>query len=177
MILATSMSSSGKAQFSLERDLVAHFARCLRRGDSPWGKVSIGFEFDYQGGWADVFVMCSEGRVIAFEAKLSRWREALHQAYRTRCFANRAYVVLPAGCAIRAARFEPEFCRRHVGLCAMDADGRLDIVLETEDAVPLQPWMAERAAATLEQKRGSRGKCPMTRSWSALPKQSVTIEG
>jgi hypothetical protein len=46
-----------------------------------------------------VVALTSAGRVLAFEAKLKDWREALHQAYRNSCFANGTYVVLPKSAA------------------------------------------------------------------------------
>ena len=116
---------SGRAisgTYRLERNLVAQFARCLRRGDTPWGPVQIAFEFDYVGGHADVLALCQADHLVAFEAKLARWRDALHQAYRTRCFANRSYVVLPGAAARHAVQFEREFIRRRVGLCAVSSE-------------------------------------------------------
>jgi hypothetical protein len=66
--------------YPMERNLVAHFARCLRKGDTQWGAVRIAFEFGYDGGWADVLALGNGGHVLAFEAKLVRWREPRSRA-------------------------------------------------------------------------------------------------
>lgn len=151
--------------FGLERNLVAQFARCLRRGDSPWGRVRIAFEFDYTGGWTDVLALCPAGQLVAFEAKLSRWRDALHQAYRTKCFANRSYVVLPDAPARVALRHRSEFSRRRVGLCSVSPERGIEVLLESEASAPLQPWVATRALTEL-QRRGTNRGCRRTQSSS-----------
>jgi hypothetical protein len=138
--------------FRLEKNLVSHFARCLRKGDSPWGRVQIGFEFDYVGGYTDVLALCPAGQLVAFEAKLARWRDALHQAYRTRCFANRSYVVLPDATARVAVQHLSEFSRRRVGLCSVSPERGIEVLRDAEVSAPLQPWVATRAMAEL--KRG-----------------------
>jgi hypothetical protein len=144
--------------YRLEKNLVAHFARCLRKGDTPWGRVRIAFEFDYVGGHADVLALCPAGQLVAFEAKLARWRDALHQAYRTRCFANRSYVVLPAAAARVAVQHETEFNRRRVGLCSVSRDRGIEVLLDAVPSTPLQPWVATRAMTELGQGRGGT-KC------------------
>jgi hypothetical protein len=169
------MARPPRRAYSMERHLVEHFARCLRSGDTPWGTVNVGFEFQYDGGCADVLALCSQGHVIAFEAKLVRWRDALHQAYRTRCFANRAYVILPAACARVAAKYEHEFLRRRVGLCSMSVERGIEVLLEADHAVPLQPWVTTRAVGALGKKGGKKG-CRSTRSSEESPSRSVRIE-
>jgi hypothetical protein len=147
-----------QSAYRLERNLVSDFARCLRKGDTPWGRVRITFEFDYVGGYTDVLALCAQGDVMAFEAKLARWRDALHQAYRTRCFAHRSYVVLPAKTARLAVQHEHEFRRRRVGLCAMSAERGVEVLLETDGAEPFQPWISMRALAELSQRKPIWGR-------------------
>lgn len=162
--------------FRLEKNLVAHFARCLRRGDSPWGHVRIAFEFDYIGGYTDVLALCPAGLLVAFEAKLARWRDALHQAYRTRCFANRSYVVLPDAIARVAVQHQGEFSRRRVGLCSVSPERGIEVLLDAEVAAPLQPWVTARALTELG-RGASKGRCRQTPSSSKSLKTSARHEG
>ena len=74
------MRASKTRTFKREASLVAAFSRRLREDASPWGRLRIGFEFDYGGGSADVFAIGKDDAVLAFEAKLTKWRDALHQA-------------------------------------------------------------------------------------------------
>jgi hypothetical protein len=156
--------------FRLERNLVAHFARCLRKGDTPWGRVKLAFEFDYVGGYTDVLALSQGGHLVAFEAKLARWRDALHQAYRTRCFAHRSYVVLPAAAAQIAVQYDGEFRRRRVGLCAVTPERGIELLLDTASASPLQSWVATRAIT--EMGRG-QARCRRTQSLTKSPRLSA----
>jgi hypothetical protein len=126
-----------------ESALVDEFVLALGAKASPWGDMTVAREFDYKAGRTDVVAVSAAGHVVAFEAKLGRWRDALHQAYRNTCFAHRSYVVLPAEAALRAVRYEREFRRRKVGLCFME-NGRLEVVLEPPSVEPILPWLCER---------------------------------
>jgi hypothetical protein len=161
--------------FRLERNLVAHFAWCLRKGDTQWGRVRIAFEFDYIGGHADVLALCHAGHLVAFEAKLARWRDALHQAYRTRCFAHRSYVVLPTLAAHVAAQHESEFIRRRVGLCAVSPERGIEILIDAKVSLPLQPWVAARAMTKLGRGR-TIAQCRLTQSSNKSHGQSAQQE-
>lgn len=143
-------AARSQPDYPLEEDLVAYFGRCLRRPQTPWGNgLRLVFEFDYSAGRPDVIALCGNGEVLAFEAKLYRWRDALHQAYRNRCFANRSYVVLPSAAACHAVQYEQEFRRRRVGLCSVSAKGGIEVLLETELLTPLQPWLTTRVIAQI----------------------------
>ena len=78
--------------------------------------VQVSSEFNYARGRTDVVALSQDGEVFAFEAKLSKWRVALHQAFRNTCFSDRSYVVLPMETALRARQYEHEFDIRKVGL-------------------------------------------------------------
>jgi hypothetical protein len=145
------MGSRRRTVYTKESWLVADFARCLRQKTNPWGPLRIAFEFEYGGGTADILAV-RDGAVFAFEAKLTKWRDALHQAYRTRCFANRAYVVLPLRAVARVAAYEFEFQRRRVGLCTISTDGAIVKLIESVEGAPLQPWIAERAVTAISSK-------------------------
>lgn len=131
--------------YRVERDLVDDLYCAMEASRTPWGAVKLAREFSYGRGRTDLIAVDAAGRVIAFEAKIADWREALHQAYRNTCFAHSSYVVLPWSSAKKAARHYHEFQRRAVGLCYL-VNGCIEVVLAAEDRFPLQPWLAEAAA-------------------------------
>lgn len=59
-------------------------------------------------------------KVVAFEGKLSRWREALAQASTYLRYADEAYVILPLRSAAPAASSAHEFVGAGVGLLTFD---------------------------------------------------------
>jgi len=131
--------------YDSEADLVRDFINAVLRFEaSPFDTATVGKEFDYRSGRADVITVTWDGEVVAFEAKLSRWREALHQAYRNTCFAHQSYVLLPWDVAERAAAYQGEFDARRVGICAL-RDGALVKLVEAPRHEPLQQWLADRA--------------------------------
>ncbi len=131
--------------YNSEQTLVEDFLTSLAVG-SPWGTVSTGSEFFYQRGKTDVIAVDEDGLVIAFEAKLTKWREALQQAYRNKCFAHRSYVVLPKATALLAYRHAAAFNRRRVGICYVEEQAVI-ILQDASEEFPLQPWLSARAKA------------------------------
>lgn len=133
--------------YQSEQVLVDQFTEALSNTSELWGGiVDFGLEFFYQRGKTDVVALSGEGDIIAFEAKLLRWREALHQAHRNTCFAHLSYVLLPYEVALRAAEWSGEFGRRGVGVCTLE-NGSLRILLAAKKTEPLQRWLSKRAAA------------------------------
>jgi hypothetical protein len=130
--------------YASEQLLVDHFIEQVGSSGSPWGELRLSTEFDYQRGRTDVVALTAGGMVLAFEAKLTRWRDALHQAYRNLCFAHRSFVVLPRAAAERASRFPREFSRRNVGLCYVE-NGEIVVLLAPGHSDPVLPWLSERA--------------------------------
>ena len=114
--------------------------------------MQVAREFFYHRGRTDVVALTSTGRILAFEAKLKDWREALHQAYRNSCFAHGSYVVLPGPAATLAHRYSAEFESRHVGLCLVSRN-RLEVLHEAKPLSPLQPWLSSLAAAQARSQR------------------------
>lgn len=163
------MAAEGIDGYRFERDLIDHLAAVLRE-PTPWMPSVVGFEFDYGGGAADVLAL--GGELVAFEGKLTKWREALHQAYRTRCFAQRAYVVVPASTGVVALRSAYEFARRGVGLCAISKDHGLKLLIDCESGSPLQSWITARAIAELTGETGS-DQCQRTQGSYKLRKRSA----
>jgi len=129
-------------QYASEAQLVNHLIEYLRFSST----TTEGFarEFNYQRGRADLILRNLEGKVVAFEAKLTRWRDALHQAYRNQCFANASYVLLPKRTALSAAAFTHEFRKRKVGLCYIEA-GELVVLYHAAEGEPLQAWLTAAA--------------------------------
>jgi hypothetical protein len=130
--------------FQTEQALVEAIAEGLVSESSPWPNLLFAREFNYTRGRTDIVAVDQEGNVIAFEAKLSRWRVALNQAYRNTAFAHYSYVVLPAGAASRAARSTGDFSRHAVGLCAASPSG-LKILIEAPYANPVLPGLTTLA--------------------------------
>lgn len=133
-------------QYISEADLVQDFLALLQQGQSPWGTVETTTEWDYRTGITDVLVRTDEGHLVAFEAKLTDWRRATHQAYRNTTFAKRAYVVMPLKAAERASTHAEIFSRYGVGLCSVQKNS-VSIIIEAPelDEEPLLPWMHRRA--------------------------------
>ena len=130
--------------FVSEANMVDQFVEFLGKGQSPWGSLQATTEWDYRTGIVDVLVRTKNGQLIAFEAKLSDWRRATHQAYRNTTYARRAYVLLPVDVATRVCAHEDFFSRYGVGLCSFDLDG-ISILIEAHEKEPLLPWLYERA--------------------------------
>lgn len=123
----------------LERDLVEDATPAIGLGVDGTS-LEIGLEFDYRRGRVDIIGVSDTGELHAFEAKLTRWRHALDQAYRSTTFANFSYVLLPLAAATRALLHRQEFERRGVGIIA--AEGAvLTLMLRPRYNAPIQPWL------------------------------------
>lgn len=158
-----------------ERSLVDKFVRHLRSRESIWGDVHIRREFDYQRGRTDILAVNGRGQVFAFEAKLARWRDALHQAYRNTCFAHESYVLLPPEAASVAQLFPDEFEKRNVGLCYLDR-GRAVVIRKAARQQPIQPWLRELAVQC--SREGHERKSPRnSRLTVRCPKNAVRLQG
>ncbi len=139
---------SGKkttSPYESEAQLVRELVEAIRLDTAPLHAVQIGEEFNYNDGRTDVLSITTNGELVAFEAKLTHWRVALHQAYRATSFAHRAYVVMPANVAHRALKHVDEFDRRKVGLCAMQPDGTIAVLRAAPRVDPFMPRVSQRA--------------------------------
>ena len=148
-----SMNSGVDMAYKCEQELVDHFLEVIDADQSPWGPLVLVPEFFYHRGRVDVVGVSPTGRVIAFEAKLTRWREALQQAYRNTCFAHMSYVLLPRATARIAQQYSIKFDRRRVGLCSL-GDGNLIVVHDSPTSEPIQPWLTEEACARAMEAQG-----------------------
>jgi len=133
-----------------EKHLVESVSSQLSSGKSPWPPLALSHEFNFVGGRADIIALDAEGRVLAFEAKLSRWRSAVNQAYKNTAFAHFSYVVLPEPSALVAAQAPEQFRLRSIGLCAACPDG-LAVVFEAPQISPLLPGLTTEAAQATTQ--------------------------
>ena len=140
----TATDRSIEGVFATEADMVEQFVTLLREGGSPWGDLRTTTEWDYRNGITDVLARTADGQLVAFEAKLSDWRRASHQAYRNTTFAKRVYVVMPSAAAERIRANEQVFSRYGIGLCSLNAV-RIEILIEAPETEPLSPWLYERA--------------------------------
>ena len=143
-------------KYRLEADLVRDFIRAMSSQHLPSRPSDIGQEFYYGSGRADVVLASTSGEVWAIEAKLTRWRDALNQAYRNTCFAHRSFVLLPWAVAERAAVYSAEFEMRGVGICAL-RDGQVVVVQDAARSEPIQPWLTGQALAHIQSDPATSG--------------------
>lgn len=136
--------------YVLESELVKDLERLLVGTNNPFSWLKIGFEFDYRAGRVDVVAVNEFGELISFEAKLHRWRQAIHQAYRCTSFSHYSYVVLPEKEARKAAQYSHEFERRGIGLCSVGA-AAITVEIEAAKNNPLQPWLTDSAIEHIRQ--------------------------
>jgi hypothetical protein len=131
-------------KFATEASLVERFVVALRTGRTQYGAVQVSTEWDHKSGFVDVLARDCSDALIAFEAKLSDWRRAFLQAYRSTAYANRAYVLLPMQTAHRALKAREEFEFRGIGLCAFDGM-HVHMLIEAAEQDPLLVWLRNRA--------------------------------
>ena len=136
----------GKDLYHSEDAFVKEFCSLLACSSNPWGKVDVLREFNYVRGRTDVIAIDENDNVFAFELKLTKWSEAIHQAYRNTCFAHGSYVILPEDTAGLARKYFSEFRARSVGLCSIK-NGNIQIILPAVLQKPIQPWLTGVAVA------------------------------
>jgi len=146
--------------FATEAELVEVFATTLASDQSCFAELKTLQEFPHSEGRADVIGIRSDGDVFAFEAKLHRWKDCLHQAYRNSFYAHYSYVILPVSTATEAARRQHEFERRGVGLCTVET-GEIKIWITAQRKEPIKMWLT-RAAAEAAAPGVSDDKCKVS---------------
>lgn len=130
--------------YKLEKELVEDFGKKTLDLNAPFQLLNCAFEFNYRSGRADIIALSKGDFLFAFEAKLSQWRVALNQAYRTTSFAHFSYVVLPISKIKPALKQRHEFEKRGVGLCSVGVNG-IEIEIPATQQDPLQPWLTDCA--------------------------------
>ena len=131
-----------KSAYAYEFQLVNDFRESLGKDESPLKIRNFAQEFNYGNGKTDIVGISNDGDVVAFEAKLDKWKVALHQAYKYSAFAAggcerfcqpgagggdplRAYGEGEDGAriALRTRRREAAFIRKNWGSDGDDIDG------------------------------------------------------
>jgi hypothetical protein len=152
-----------------ESGFVQRVIAALFSDGATWRLTAYIREFDYGTGRTDLVATTERGRVLAFEAKLTRWRGALRQAYRNRAFAHASYVVLPQQAAAKAVAHRDEFERYGIGLCTVEM-GRTRVLIAARDSQPLLFWLSARALAQLGAENGSARPQPRGRGRMREPR-------
>lgn len=147
--MRSAMKKRNDAVFASEAQLVRTVVDIMGSPESPWGCLQTLTEWDYRTGITDVLARTPRNELIAFEAKLTDWRRACHQAYRNTSFAGRAYVVLPEPVAVRVHAYGGTFARYGVGLCAC-GPSELSVLIEARAKEPLMEWLTNRAHTTFD---------------------------
>lgn len=132
-----------------EGNLVRQLITCVRAGHTPWGPLQYIKEYQYGVSRTDVLGFAAADGLIAFEAKLTRWKDAVIQAYRNRAYVDLSYIVLPPAIAEQAAAFVPSFIKYGVGLCTV-VKSELKILIPGVRDQPIQGWLAQRARETVQ---------------------------
>lgn len=130
--------------YKLEIHLVEELQNFLALSKNPFRVFDLANEFDYESGRTDIIGITHNNEIIAFETKLSNWKKAVYQAYRSTSFAHYSYVVLPTQTAFNALRRKHEFDKRGIGLCSVDREG-ITIEIKADKKTPIQPWITEIA--------------------------------
>ncbi len=142
--------------YDTEAVFVDGFVRALLADDCPLASTCYTREFGNQtASRPDVVLVSRADEVVAIEAKLTRWRDAMQQAYRNTFFADRSYVLLPPAIAGRAAEYEDDFNLRNVGICTFDGED----ILVVKPAPRLDPhniWVREMARELANKRRHRR---------------------
>lgn len=106
--------------YKTEKQLVKEFKGKLKRTRKKEIRCSnVMTEFNYRSGRPDIMGKNKDGVLITFEAKLVKWRDALHQAYKNTLFAHYSYVILPNTIVKSVIKYQNEFEKRRVGLCTI----------------------------------------------------------
>jgi hypothetical protein len=138
-----------KAMYELESELVEDFKTMVSGVHDTFTIIAMASEFNYVEGKVDLIAKDSNGDLVAFEAKLFRWRSALNQAYRNSSFAHYSYVVLPETILNNAVNHIGEFHRRGIGLCFFGLSG-LRVEIPATRRNPIRPWLTNTALSYID---------------------------
>lgn len=131
--------------YKLESELVKEFRSTLFGNANTLSIIAVAPEFNYVEGRVDLIAINNDGDLVAFEAKLTRWRSALNQAYRNSSFAHYSYVVLPKTILENVIGHIDEFHRRGIGLCVFDSSSGIKVEVPAIRRKPIQPWLTSTA--------------------------------
>lgn len=134
-VLQDLMSHDGGAIAEIAERLycpIADVARCvlsLRKRGALMGDATMTVN------WAAI---PANLHIIAIEAKLTRWKDAVRQATEYFRFAHQSYIAMPAGVARRPAVLQ-ECATFGVGVLAVEIDGQVSLVVQSDDRDPTGP--------------------------------------
>ena len=144
--------------YELEKCLVEDFKESICHSKNVFAISDFAFEFYYQSGRVDIICLTDDRKLIAFEAKLTRWRTAVHQAYRNSSFAHYSYVIIPTEIVANAIKHRREFDRRGLGLCSISPDG-ISIEISAPQKNPLLSWLTQSAFDYITAGKNDRETC------------------
>jgi hypothetical protein len=127
--------------FTLEGRVSSALRRLIKRGV---------IQRDDSGSYALVSNFSSRFEVVAVEAKLTRWREAIEQAKDYRTFSNQSFIALPESVIDRNPTI-PDACEdAGVGLVAVTPSD-VELVVEPGSSTPEDPrqwvWLLAKTGA------------------------------
>ncbi len=134
--------------YNLEKILVKDFKEHISCDNSPLEILTYATEFNYVSGKIDLLASNEKQQLIAFEAKLLKWKVALNQAYRNSSFAEYSYVVVPNNIIDRVKKFKNEFDKRGIGLISVNDEG-IEIIFKSKYKKPIQPWLKQKGISFL----------------------------
>ncbi len=123
-----------------ERTVFSHLAKIGFIKETHQGYLSLTPQ------WKSAF---KKNKIIAIEAKLVNWREALNQAAQYLRYANESYVVLPDYTADKALQYKSMFNHFGVGLISMHADTFLTLIPAMTIADHTNDWRREYIVSKL----------------------------
>lgn len=145
--------------YKTEKHLVEDLKSSLTGQTWPLLIEESAHEFYYRNGRVDVIAISKKGDLIAFEAKLEKWRVALHQAYRNSSFAHFSYVVLPNKTIKKALKWSDKFTKYGIGLCSIK-NSRINIVIKSRRNETILPWLTQSAVSYISESSDAlTGEC------------------
>lgn len=134
--------------FETESEFVEEFIWAMM-DKPPFAINQIAKEFNYQSGRIDLIACNKSNRLYSFEAKLKKWKDAIHQAFKNTSVSHYSYVILPCQMARSVSRFKDCFLEKRVGLATIEM-GKVRILIQAPYNDPLRPWLTESAFSYLE---------------------------
>lgn len=130
--------------FRYEEDLIQIFISHIENGNGNFNFSNIIREFNYNNGKTDILGLSSEKKLYAFEAKLTKWKYAVNQAYRNTIFANYSYVVMPERLDMTVLKNIHFFEKRNVGLILVDHNS-YRLVINAQRLESKRNWISDKA--------------------------------
>lgn len=135
--------------FDLEEILIKTFISQLDF-NNEFELQNLSREFNYLSGRTDILIETKKGNLIALEAKLKKWKTAIHQAYKNTSFADYSYVILPYTLKDTVKNSEFEFIKRGIGLILVNKDD-FNIEINAKKLKPIMPWLNKKALNILRE--------------------------